>query len=493
MALGVEEIPVSLSKITYPLEQVASSQSDVDDWQSLIDRGLVIGRIESFRSSQTGTLLQKVVVESEAVPWIRAGNIGKVSRAYESVHSGSLDSVRFNGQDIPGVILFDEVAMSYYMAGRWNEWLQKFGNTPRGSDGRVKYPSIGSEPSPTLNVATKPFTDGVASRDGNEQGKPATPQDELQATQRVVSANETTALQDTEVRNDPDAVFHIEQAQQQAIVTGDVERLAQLDQAERIARSIDKKTAESMNAFITQALSEMPRIQAERTIVLLSETERIQQETDMKLTEIDSHLQVDLVLIKAYYSWNYDKFFQDQLGVAQTQWKELTEQLAANPNDPELLIRRFELFGEISTLKGALDKMQEVIAEANQNGKVVSIQDFQKKIGLPPPEEQVVDAIQVSADLNHDKASQQVAENEIEGKISEDSAQREQETSTKTTNEMIAIEKRKKRIAICILAYMGLITSEEQKAALRTLLTKVQNAETEDVLKSAFQSLLITI
>lgn len=121
MAAGLTEIPCDIKNITYPLEQIALNGEQVEDWRIKIARGLIDGEINEHTDAK-GNKMQKLVVKSEVLPWIRTTaqhNLLKISRIYEKLYPGSLDNLK-----IPRDALIDPVANNYFMLGRWEEWTQ---------------------------------------------------------------------------------------------------------------------------------------------------------------------------------------------------------------------------------------------------------------------------------------------------------------------------------------------------------------------------------
>ena len=133
---GLTEIPAEVASIEYPMTTKDWSQEKFDDWQKKIDLGLIKGEIgEGLNKS--GKKVQQLKVESEVCEWIRTveqSRLIKISRMYEQVYPGSLDSL-----PIPRDALVDQVANNYYMEGKWEEWEEKFKDHPRNEKGNVIY------------------------------------------------------------------------------------------------------------------------------------------------------------------------------------------------------------------------------------------------------------------------------------------------------------------------------------------------------------------
>lgn len=122
MLAKLAEIPAEVKGVSYPLEQTAVDESQVYDWQRKIELGLIDGEIQDY-TSENGNPMKKLVVKSETLPWIRTTSqtdLLKISKVYEELYPGSLDHLK-----IPRQALVDPIANSYFMAGRWEEWLQK--------------------------------------------------------------------------------------------------------------------------------------------------------------------------------------------------------------------------------------------------------------------------------------------------------------------------------------------------------------------------------
>lgn len=120
--IGLDEIPADISVMQYPVE-ISTDIDDIrlSDWQRKIELGLIDGVIEDFKDSN-GQQGKRLTVKSEVLPWIRASvdDIAEVSTVYETLYPGSLDNL-----PIPKQALLDPVANSFYMNGKWDQWLQQ--------------------------------------------------------------------------------------------------------------------------------------------------------------------------------------------------------------------------------------------------------------------------------------------------------------------------------------------------------------------------------
>ena len=135
-AAGLHEIPCDVKRIKYPLERMTNNGNDIADWQRKIDLGLIQGKVETLQNSD-GKISYKLTVQKEVLPWIRTtsqSDLIKISRVYERMYPNSLDNL-----DVPRDALIDSIANNYFMAGRWNEWEEKFSKNPRDKNRMVIY------------------------------------------------------------------------------------------------------------------------------------------------------------------------------------------------------------------------------------------------------------------------------------------------------------------------------------------------------------------
>lgn len=136
MVAELSEIPCDVAIIKYPLEQITPVENDAEDWQKKIDMDLIQGKIEVLED-KNGKKIYKLIVEKETLPWIRVvlqQKLSKISQIYEKVYPNSLDNL-----SIPKDALIDPIANNYFMAGRWEEWQEKFSQKPRDKNRVVIY------------------------------------------------------------------------------------------------------------------------------------------------------------------------------------------------------------------------------------------------------------------------------------------------------------------------------------------------------------------
>jgi len=124
MVAGLSEIPCDVKAVSYPLEQIATNDNEVqvEDWRIKIELGLIDGQIQDSMDSH-GKKIKKLVVRSKVLPWIRTTSqhgLLTISRIYENLYPGSLDNLK-----VPREALIDPVANNYFMLGRWEEWLRQ--------------------------------------------------------------------------------------------------------------------------------------------------------------------------------------------------------------------------------------------------------------------------------------------------------------------------------------------------------------------------------
>lgn len=112
-------MPAEVFKAKYPVIHETYDEDVIYEWQKLIDRGLVQGSIEKTEDI-SGKTKYSVKIEKEVLSWIRSSqnNLIKISKLYEKMYPGTLDNL-----PIPKEALLDPVANNYFMAGRWQEWL----------------------------------------------------------------------------------------------------------------------------------------------------------------------------------------------------------------------------------------------------------------------------------------------------------------------------------------------------------------------------------
>lgn len=119
-ASGLEKMPAEIFKTEYPYEKTTADSEEVADWQDKIDRGFIVGSIETIETDDGERSLLKV--ESEVLPWIRARNqndVFKLNQAYEQQYPGALEQVGF-----PKETLTDRTAFWAYMDGNFDQWKQ---------------------------------------------------------------------------------------------------------------------------------------------------------------------------------------------------------------------------------------------------------------------------------------------------------------------------------------------------------------------------------
>lgn len=122
LMLELTEIPADVRALRYPAHQVSRDKGQAGDWERLIQLGLVKGRVNQDVGDD-GKPEYTLTVSREVIPWLRESSFSKIRRisgVYEYYYPGSLDNLA-----IPKEALFDPIAYNFYMAGRWDEWLQR--------------------------------------------------------------------------------------------------------------------------------------------------------------------------------------------------------------------------------------------------------------------------------------------------------------------------------------------------------------------------------
>ncbi|MCA9360126.1 hypothetical protein KC850_03755 [Candidatus Kaiserbacteria bacterium] len=120
-ASGLEKMPAEIFRTEYPYEKTTADSEEVADWQDKIDRGFIVGSIETIETKNGERSLLKI--ESEVLPWIRVRNqndIFKINQVYEQQYPGALELVGF-----PKETLTDKTALWAYMDGNFDKWRER--------------------------------------------------------------------------------------------------------------------------------------------------------------------------------------------------------------------------------------------------------------------------------------------------------------------------------------------------------------------------------
>lgn len=137
---GLREIPVMVRRPKFPLVFSGYDKDQARDIQRKIKLGFMKGSVKT--EMRSGKEFFICTIEKEILPWlhIKEGVNTKVARAYERLYPGSLDHIVLsNGKEMPRDALVDDIALDYFVAGRWQEWVQNFSQKNRNKFGVVQY------------------------------------------------------------------------------------------------------------------------------------------------------------------------------------------------------------------------------------------------------------------------------------------------------------------------------------------------------------------
>ncbi len=123
---GLKRIPAFVESIPETKEFSTSSNILKREWEERIKRGLMVGNIEEvIDEDEIKSFVLKI--ESQVLPWMFLPNyqIVKLNKFYFE-HFPDAKSLKsyVNGESIPKEALIDETAFSYYLANRWEEYIQ---------------------------------------------------------------------------------------------------------------------------------------------------------------------------------------------------------------------------------------------------------------------------------------------------------------------------------------------------------------------------------
>ena len=123
----VNKIPTSVEKIPEPKAISTRSNSLKSDWETRIKSGFIKGSVEAVITEEEGSkyLLK---IESQILPWmfLPENQLLKLNKFYfeHFPEAKNLKSV-LNDKSIPKDALTDGIALNYYLANRWDEYIQR--------------------------------------------------------------------------------------------------------------------------------------------------------------------------------------------------------------------------------------------------------------------------------------------------------------------------------------------------------------------------------
>ncbi len=128
-ATKLAEMPRVLAQIesaSTPDHLTTKDRLKADDWQKMIDQGIIDGKVAE---KPDGSF--ELNVDKQVLPWagLDRNSLIKVSKIYKQKYPGALQNLKNlkTGKDLPKEIFLDEtkVALNFYLAGRWAEYQQQ--------------------------------------------------------------------------------------------------------------------------------------------------------------------------------------------------------------------------------------------------------------------------------------------------------------------------------------------------------------------------------
>lgn len=119
------ELPAQVENMTELTEVRTTDPLLKSQWEERIRRGLIRGTIEETTTTADRKTFH-LKIESQVLPWMNLpqNKLIKMTKFYLEHYPSSLDNLKSftTGEKIPKEALLDQVAMNFYLAGRWDEY-----------------------------------------------------------------------------------------------------------------------------------------------------------------------------------------------------------------------------------------------------------------------------------------------------------------------------------------------------------------------------------
>lgn len=123
----IPEIPAQVESMVELSEVRTTERSVKDQWEKQINMGLIDGTVEQVVSQETGETSFQLTIKDQVLPWITLPQHQqlKMSQLYCNRYPHAFDNLKSlrSREPIPKEVLTDEIAMNFFLAGRWNEYL----------------------------------------------------------------------------------------------------------------------------------------------------------------------------------------------------------------------------------------------------------------------------------------------------------------------------------------------------------------------------------
>jgi len=123
----LRQMPAEVKGLREISEAYTEDEYQKDAWREMIKGGLIEGEIEEIKDEK-GKISFKLKISKALMPWaiLPGANFFKINKIYESLLPGSLEGLKSlkDGKEIPAQVFKDSIAMNYYLAGRWEEYLK---------------------------------------------------------------------------------------------------------------------------------------------------------------------------------------------------------------------------------------------------------------------------------------------------------------------------------------------------------------------------------
>ncbi len=124
----LQELPATVEDMTEVSGAITDDIMMKTQWESRIKQGFIKGDIEEDESGES----YKLNIQDQVLPWASFSQrkMVEMNRMYNDLYPGSLKGLELSDGkgEIPEKALMDEIAMNYFVAGRWDEYEEKFGD-----------------------------------------------------------------------------------------------------------------------------------------------------------------------------------------------------------------------------------------------------------------------------------------------------------------------------------------------------------------------------
>lgn len=121
------ELPAQVENMTGLSEVNTSDPFLGSEWRDRIEKGLIKGKVQET-TTITGQKNYNLEIESQVLPWMTLpqSKLIQMTKTYLGRYPNSLNNLKtYKGEKIPPEALTNEIALKFFINGRWNEYTKK--------------------------------------------------------------------------------------------------------------------------------------------------------------------------------------------------------------------------------------------------------------------------------------------------------------------------------------------------------------------------------